>query len=164
MWGHSQPSKRSTFNWNPGWKSLQDGLPGPVLSQSCVFLLKIGREPRSAAKLTQKSVLKEQAALVSSPLTQTKAQYPKFPLWKVGTEGTTSPSTTVGGTSPKFKAFHPILVPCPLPMTFEALGWQCWGSEKWFIFGIFLLIRDYFTSFSIQKDKIKWKWNISQTF
>lgn len=74
-------------------------------------LLEVGRESRSAAKLTQKPVLKEQAALVSSLLTQTKAQYPKFPLWEAGTEGTTSPPATAGGTSPRFNAFHPILVP-----------------------------------------------------
>lgn len=40
----------------------------------------------------------------------------------------------------------------------EALGCQCSGSEKWFIFGIFLLILNYFTSFSIQKDKVKIKY------
>lgn len=79
-----------------------------------------------------------------------------------------SPPAAVGGASPKFKAFHPILVPRPLPMTSvlgelkvchtEALGCQCSGSEKWFIFEIFLLILNDFTSFSIQKDKVKIKY------
>lgn len=109
-------------------------LPGLDCSQSRVFLLcsmlKVRRESRSAAELTQELVLKEQAALVSSPLTQTKAQYPKFPLWKVGTEGTTSPPATAGGTSPRFKAFHPILVPCPLPMTSVLGELRCMTTQR----------------------------------
>lgn len=40
----------------------------------------------------------------------------------------------------------------------EALGCQCSGSEKWFIFGVFLLILDYFNIFQyFRKIKIKWK-------
>lgn len=52
-------------------------------------------------------------------------------------------------------------------MTTQRLWGVCSGSEKWFIFGVFLLSLNYFTSFSIQKDlkkkkkvKIKYKPNL----
>lgn len=155
--GTTSLPERSTFKWNPGWEShrlapLDLSLARAVFS-CCRSTQKIGRKSRSAAKLTQKCVFKEGAAHVSSPLTQTKAQYPKFPLWKVGTEGTTSPLATAGGTSPRFKALHPILVPCPLPMTSVLGELRCvttqrlWGvSARALRNGLFL---EYFCLFSI---------------
>lgn len=114
-----------------------------------------------SSKIDTKTCFEGASCTHSSPLTQTKAQYPKFPLWEAGTERTASPPATAGGTNPRFEAFHPILVPlspsndvgpgrAEVRDHAEALGCQC--SEKWFIFGVFLLILNYFTSFSIQKD------------
>lgn len=103
----------------PGW------LPGLVLSQSCVFLLcctlKVGRE---SSKIDTKTCFKRNklhSFPLPSPRPKLSIQNSPCGRWEQREQRL---------LQPKFKAFHPILVPCPLPMTSVLGELRCMTTQR----------------------------------
>lgn len=100
-------------------------LPGLVLSQSCVFLLcctlKVGRE---SSKIDTKTCFKRNklhSFPLPSPRPKLSIQNSPCGRWEQREQRL---------LQPKFKAFHPILVPCPLPMTSVLGELRCMTTQR----------------------------------
>lgn len=102
--GHKQPSIKKHFEVESRLGTPQDG--------SCVFLLcctlKVGRESSNIDTKTCWKRNKLHSFPLPSPRPKLSIQNSPCGRWEQREQRL---------LQPKFKAFHPILVPCPLPMT-----------------------------------------------